>query len=367
MSADAVGGVWTYALELAHALGQTDIDVQLAILGPRPSQAQRRETEAIGRLSVVATDLPLDWTAKSEMDLVEANQELRALARRAGAELAHLNAPAHAAGTRWPLPLVVAAHSCVATWWRALKEEPLPNDLAWRAAATARGLRRADVVLVPSHAFARVLADTYGAGFPLRSVHNGTTPRRLPPAPTKDCILTAGRLWDPAKNLAVLDAAAALSGKHIHAAGPIEGPHREQVDLANLKLLGSLTQVELAHWYARAAIFVSVPKYEPFGLAVLEAAQAGAALVLADIATLRELWDGAALFVAPEDSYALADAIAWLANAETARSRLAHKAQARAKAFTVDRMLAGTLSAYEHALRQHAHTRSVEFMPAGWQ
>ena len=38
--------------------------------------------------------------------------------------------------------------------------------------------------------------------------------------------------------------------------------------------------------------------YEPFGLAVLEAAQAGCALVLSDIPTFRELWDGAALFVA---------------------------------------------------------------------
>ena len=39
--------------------------------------------------------------------------------------------------------------------------------------------------------------------------------------------------------------------------------------------------------------------YEPFGLAVLEAAQAGCALVLSDIPTFRELWDGAAMFVPP--------------------------------------------------------------------
>ena len=50
---------------------------------------------------------------------------------------------------------------------------------------------------------------------------------------------------------------------------------------------------------ARTAVFVSPALYEPFGLAVLEAAQAGCALVLSDIPTFRELWDGVALFVAP--------------------------------------------------------------------
>ena len=39
-------------------------------------------------------------------------------------------------------------------------------------------------------------------------------------------------------------------------------------------------------------------RYEPFGLAVLEAAQAGMRLVLSDIPSFRELWDGAATFVA---------------------------------------------------------------------
>ena len=65
----------------------------------------------------------------------------------------------------------------------------------------------------------------------------------------------------------------------------------------------------LANWYAKASVFASVSRYEPFGLAVLEAAQAGCALVLSDIPTFRELWDGAALFVPPEDPVALAEAL----------------------------------------------------------
>jgi hypothetical protein len=41
------------------------------------------------------------------------------------------------------------------------------------------------------------------------------------------------------------------------------------------------------------------PSVEPFGLAVLEAAQAGCPLVLSDLPGFRELWDGAALFRRP--------------------------------------------------------------------
>ena len=61
-------------------------------------------------------------------------------------------------------------------------------------------------------------------------------------------------------------------------------------------------------------IFVSVARYEPFGLAVLEAAQAGCALVLSDIPTFRELWGGAALFVPANDDRALVSHVERLAN-----------------------------------------------------
>ncbi len=56
----------------------------------------------------------------------------------------------------------------------------------------------------------------------------------------------------------------------------------------------------MATAYAAATVFASMARYEPFGLAVLEAAQAGMRLVLSDIPTFRELWDGAAIFVGDE-------------------------------------------------------------------
>jgi glycosyltransferase involved in cell wall biosynthesis len=86
---------------------------------------------------------------------------------------------------------------------------------------------------------------------------------------------------------------------------------------------------------ARSSIFVSAALYEPFGLAVLEAAQAGCALILSDIPTFRELWQGAALFVAPSDARAIADALNKITGDAALRARLAYAAKRRAASYTI--------------------------------
>jgi glycosyltransferase involved in cell wall biosynthesis len=80
-------------------------------------------------------------------------------------------------------------------------------------------------------------------------------------------------------------------------------------------------------------------RYEPFGLAVLEAAQAGMALVLSNTPGFRELWDGAALFVASE-----ADLSQVLQQALAAPEPWAARARARAARYTIEQMATATLA-----------------------
>ena len=61
LTADAVGGVWTYALDLAGALVERGTAVTLAVLGPPPGAAQRQAASGIKGLKLVETGLPLDW------------------------------------------------------------------------------------------------------------------------------------------------------------------------------------------------------------------------------------------------------------------------------------------------------------------
>ena len=63
MTADTVGGVWTYALDLAHSLAGAGVTVSLAVLGPEPAPDQRRAAEAVPGLDLIETGLALDWMA----------------------------------------------------------------------------------------------------------------------------------------------------------------------------------------------------------------------------------------------------------------------------------------------------------------
>ncbi|MDB5750371.1 MAG: a-glycosyltransferase, Glycosyltransferase Family 4-like protein, partial [Ramlibacter sp.] len=102
----------------------------------------------------------------------------------------------------------------------------------------------------------------------------------------------------------------------------------------------------LAAEMASAGIYALPARYEPFGLSVLEAALSGCALVLGDIASLREIWGPAALYVAPDDHPALQATLARLIAQPALRTRLARAALVRAQHFTPARQCDGYLAAY---------------------
>jgi glycosyltransferase involved in cell wall biosynthesis len=119
--------------------------------------------------------------------------------------------------------------------------------------------------------------------------------------------------------------------------------------MSGVRALGPLEPAQVRGWLARASIYVTPARYEPFGLSILEAARAGCALVLGDIRSLREHWNGAALFVPPDNRRALASAIgALIADAEL-RGRLSRAAASRSHGFTVAAMAGAYLEVYEEA------------------
>lgn len=112
-------------------------------------------------------------------------------------------------------------------------------------------------------------------------------------------------------------------------------------------LLGPLPAPALRAAYARCGVFASAALYEPFGLAPLEAAQAGAALVLSDIPTHRELWADAALFVPPRDAEGFARAFASLLDAPGEAARLGARAARRARRYGRARMVAAIAARHD--------------------
>lgn len=349
LSADAVGGVWTYTLDLAAALRAHGVDAVIATLGPPPSEAQQAAAADAGA-RLIATGHPLDWTAASPAEVTAAGQTLSALAVRLGADSVQLHSPALAADARFATPVVAVAHSCVATWWSAVKAGPLPTDLAWRAAQTRTGLLRADAAVAPSAAFAAALAGAYALPEPPRVVHNGRPARAAQPRDAAPFAFTAGRLWDEGKDAATLDRAAARLRRPLRAAGPSRGPNGAAVALGHIEALGNLEPGDVALQLAARPVFLSAARYEPFGLAVLEAAQAGCALVLSDIPSFRELWGGAATFIAPGDDAGFAAAANALLGDGEARAAAGAAAQSHARRYTAARCAAAMLEIHQ-ALR----------------
>jgi predicted dehydrogenase len=72
MTADAVGGVWTYAVELAHALRPHGVEVHLATLGRAPSPAQQQEAQAFAGLHV--SSFPLEWEREAWQGVEQAGR-----------------------------------------------------------------------------------------------------------------------------------------------------------------------------------------------------------------------------------------------------------------------------------------------------
>src|SRR5215213_5324757 len=227
MTADAVGGVWTYTLDLARGLARHGVETTLAVLGPDPGVDQRAEADGVPGLRLLRTGLPLDWTAEEPCAVEEAGAAVAALAAEARADIVHLNSPALAAGAVFSTPIVAVCHSCVATWWRSVRSGPLPPSFAWRTDLVRKGYEAAHALVAPTAAFAALTARTYGLPRPPLVVHNGRRPLDAAPCPVDGAtfVFTAGRLWDGGKNLAALDRAAARLAAPVLAAGPLHGPH----------------------------------------------------------------------------------------------------------------------------------------------
>lgn len=350
MTADTVGGVWTYALELARAL--YDHEIVLATMGAPLSADQWAAARAIPNLTICESAYKLEWMRDPWDDVRAAGDWLLDLEAQYQPDFVHLNSFVHGA-LDWRAPVLVVGHSCVLSWWRAVKGEDAPADWSIYRERVRAGLHRADLAAAPTRAMLDALEDHYGVFRQGAVVPNGVRADQFPPGEKAPFVLSAGRLWDEAKNLAALEAVAPCLPWKVCVAGDETHPDGGTRVVDGVRSLGRLSPAQMADWYGRASIYALPARYEPFGLSVLEAACAGCALVLGDIPTLRENWDGAALFVPPDDHAALEAALKRLIGSDAERQRLAAAAQWRARSFSVTRMADG----YRHL---YAKLRTLE-------
>jgi glycosyltransferase involved in cell wall biosynthesis len=335
LSTDTVGGVFTYTAQLAAELEARGEEVVVATMGER---LRRKQRALLPRL-VHECGHRLEWMENPWKDVAAAGSWLLSLEEEERPDVVHLCSYAHGA-LPFQAPKVLVAHSCVLSWWRAVHGAEAPAEWDRYREEMGAGLDAADAVIAPT----RAMLDELERDRDLRPgaasvIHNGSPPSPLP-GEKRSMVLGSGRFWDPAKNLAALDAAAEGLTWPVVVAGDL-GPEGETLHAASAGVLDPATLAELRRG---ASIYAAPALYEPFGLGILEAAHDGCALVLGDIASLRELWEGAAVFVEPRDRSRLRRALEDLIEDRDKREELAGRAQRRAATYSIS----AAARAYQH-------------------
>jgi glycosyltransferase involved in cell wall biosynthesis len=121
---------------------------------------------------------------------------------------------------------------------------------------------------------------------------------------------------------------------------------------SEIALLGQVTDLELAHLYNLADLFVFPSLHEGFGLPPLEAMACGTPVVCADSGSLPEIVGNAALVVEPTDVEGLTRAMERVLTDPKLASRLGGMGLERARMFSWEQTARETLAVYEEIARR---------------
>jgi glycosyltransferase involved in cell wall biosynthesis len=163
-------------------------------------------------------------------------------------------------------------------------------------------------------------------------------------------VLCTGTL-EPRKNLLrVLQAHEALRAQLV-LVGPqgweFEPILQEASRRDDVRVLGQVSDDDLAALYQACTVFCYPSLYEGFGLPLLEAMTAGAACVTSSVSSLPEVGGNAVLYVDPESVGEIQAAIERLLVSDEERRLLGERAKQRAAEFSWDRTAAETVAALE--------------------
>ncbi len=355
VTADTIGGVWSYAKELVTGLVRRGAEVTLVSFGEIPGPKQIDWIDAL-KVDFRATAFRLEWMQEAEEDIGNSSEFLLSVIQETKPDVLHLNQFCYGS-LPVSVPKIVVAHSDVLSWWKAVKGET-PGDipwLRWYRATVSEGLHGATVVVAPSNWMMRQIEDFYGRPEHCGVIYNGRTPTLFNPHVSKDdYVLSVGRLWDSGKQVSLLSqielpCPAFVVGAEEHADSALRG--NERLKTSGLQVKGAQTEGQLRHWYGRASIYVATSRYEPFGLAPLEAALSRCAIVANDVPSFREIWGETACYFAANDVSSLQERLNQLHEDRELRLRYANLAYTRARQrYTSARMVDDYMNLYHKVI-----------------
>ena len=361
ITADTVGGVWTYTRELVVGLVRQDLQVVLVSFGRLPTDEQIQWMTGLPNLDYRPTRFKLEWMQDSVDDLRASAEYLADVARETRPDLLHFN-QFYYGGLKYDAPRLVVAHSDVVSWWAAVHGcEPTDSAwMRWYRGMVKHGLGGATAVVAPSHWMMEQVTRHHLQPARTAVIYNGRTPALFRADREKEKVVTTvGRLWDPGKNAAIF-----LREEMpwpVSIVGSEKQPGREEIAVEpqekrlGVEFLPHQSQEQLRELLGRTAIYAAVSLYEPFGLAPVEAALSGCALVASHIEPFQELWGNAAVFFRNNDAGSLRQALTDLAEDADFRQSCSKRAYAHAlRWFTAERMVQEYVNLYRKLVPQQA-------------
>lgn len=362
ITADALGGVWTYTRELVTGLSQRGVEVVLVSFGGIPTRQQTRWMNGLASLDFRPTAFKLEWMQDSEADLAASADYLEAVVCETSPDLLHFNQFYYGA-LECGVPRIVVAHSDVVSWWMAVHQQEPPDSvwMRWYREIVTRGIEAATVVVAPSQWMLNQVPRFYVQPQAGRVIYNGRTYRLFNPHLTKDdLVVTVGRQWDQGKNAPLLlkremPAPVCIVGSDLHPES--QGHAFNGNRRARVRIEPQQDEEHLSALLAKAGIYAATSCYEPFGLAPVEAALSGCAIVASDIVPLRELWGEAAMFFRNKDADSLYEVLQRLVEDSALRQSYGNLALGHArKNFSANSMVDDYVALYRSMARANALT-----------
>lgn len=373
LSADRADGTTRYTAELAKRLPEAGREHEWVFLAPFDSPVIRQLAQRNPRVRIQLSPWPNGWTQlrlprelyRERLDvLFMPIQQLPALRPRR-------------------LKTVAVVHDLAV---HCFPEQFTRKDWLLLHIFSAQAAREADVLIAVSQATADDVARYYGRSESVHVVHHGVDHDRFAlrsnsereatrqmllrayPALMQPYILYVGQI-QPRKNLIRLVEAfeevilrrpplnlplrkgeklqLVMAGGHGWLQQPILHRIRSSSLRQQINLLGRVPEELLPALYREAATLVLPSLYEGFGMPLLEAFASGCPVVAANVSSLPEVANGAAVLVDPTDSTDIACGLGTVLEAPAVWRK---KGSERAQQFSWERCARETLRAIERAV-----------------
>jgi len=333
------------------------VRVTLVSFGEIPLPEQTSWMDHLHGLDYRPTAFHLEWMQDAEADLQESSAFLAGLVRELQPDVLHLNQFCYG-NLPVDVPRVVMAHGDLITWKQAVHNHAarLDPSLSWYRDTVCSGLTGADAVVAPSAWMLERISACYGRPQRGEVIYPGRNPIFFNPYVSKDdCVLAVGRMVDASKQVFLLTQqpysvpVCIVGAEHTVPTPriPIRADVKVATDQTSVAIRGPQTEAQLRALYSRASIYAATARYEPLGMAALEAAFSRCAIVANDIPSFREIWGDTALYFRTNDASSLAENVRMLSADRAMRRAYAELAYSRARErFTTKRMIDDFLQLY---------------------